>query len=386
MTAPRVPLKDQLFHRGKVALIAAQIHAVHRAFRRDAFVEQATERLAQLELKQRIAWIADCLRTHLPRDYRRAVNVLLGSLPAPCDPERTDGEFGDFIYATYSEFVAQRGRGDRDLEFSLAALKEITTRFSAEDAIRTFINAFPDRTMATLLAWTGDEHYHVRRLCSEGSRPRLPWARRLALPATAAIPILDRLFDDRTRFVTRSVANHLNDITKTDPDAVVQILRRWRDSGRQPPREMDYIVRHATRSAIKAGHPPTLALLGVSTGPHVTISEIMVPRHVDLDTELAFSVGLLAEEDAKVVVDYMLYFPGPSGEITRRKIYKLRQLTLLAGRQVNLTKRHPLQANMTTRKIYPGRHELEILINGAPHGRHPFWIRDSALPARPRQP
>jgi 3-methyladenine DNA glycosylase AlkC len=195
------------------------------------------------------------LEASLPGDYRRAVNVLLRSLPAPCDPALSDGDFGDFIYAPYAEYVARHGCTREDLTFSLAALRELTTRFSVEDAIRTFINACPTETLMTLMEWTADEHYHVRRLCSEGTRPKLPWAKRLTTPVGYAVPLLDRLYCDTTRFVTRSVANHVNDIAKLDPDMAVDTLRRWKDSGQQGLREMDYVVRHATRSLIKQGNP-----------------------------------------------------------------------------------------------------------------------------------
>lgn len=374
MTSRRVPLKDQLFNRSKVGQVAARIAHEYPAFRRRQFVDQVMGRLGELELKQRIAWIALCLEEYLPGNYRRAVEVLLGSLPAPCDPALSDGDFGDFIYAPYSAFVARRGCTPEDLDFSLSALKETTTRFSAEDAIRTFIDANPAHTLRTLMDWTTDQHYHVRRLCSEGTRPRLPWARRLSIHATAALPILDQLFTDQTRFVTRSVANHLNDISKSDPDAVVGTLQRWRRSGRQEPREMDYIVRHATRSLVKAGHPATLEILGVPTDQPDVVTRLRVPRQVRLDTELEFSIDLDADRDTEAVVDYALRFPGPSGRLTGRKIYKLRRLTLPAGVTITIAKRHLLRSNMTTRKLYPGKHEIEILVNGTARASRSFWL------------
>jgi 3-methyladenine DNA glycosylase AlkC len=378
MTTRRVPLKDQLFNRDKVSEVAARIERVHPAFRRRRFVDEVMGRLGELELTQRISWIAQCLERHLPTEYRPAVDVLLRSLPAPCDPTRSDGDFGDFIYAPYSEYVAQRGCTPDDLKYSLAALKEITTRFSAEDAIRTFINAHPAHTLRALMEWTTDQHYHVRRLCSEGTRPRLPWARRLSVPATAALPILDQLFADQTRFVTRSVANHLNDIAKTDPDLVLETLQRWRRSGQQTPREMGFIVRHATRSLVKAGHPGSLAILGIPTGQPAVVTRLRVPRHVKLDTALEFSLDLDAEQDTEAVVDYALHFQGPSGRPTGRKVYKLRRLTLPAGVTITITKSHPLRSNMTTRKLHPGRHEIEILVNGISRARRTFWLTPAA--------
>jgi 3-methyladenine DNA glycosylase AlkC len=171
-------------------------------------------------------------------DFRRAVGVLVRSLPAPVDPIRSDGDFGDFIYALYAEYVARHGCPAEDLEFSLSALRKITTRFSAEFAIRPFLNLFPDQVLAILQIWTEDEHCRVRRLCNEGTRPRLPCAPRLTPPYDVGIPLLDRLLADPTRYVTWSVANHINDISKKDPHLALDTLEWWRGSGHQRPREM----------------------------------------------------------------------------------------------------------------------------------------------------
>lgn len=257
----RVPLKDLLFSREKVELIAREIGMVDSAFRGAEFVANVVARFPELELMARVSWIATCLEGHLPRDFRRAAGVLVLSLPAPADPTRSDGDFGDFIYAPYAEYIARHGRTAEHLELSLTALREITTRFSAEFAIRPFLDAFPDEVLASLLAWTEDEHYHVRRLCSEGTRPRLPWARNLTLPREVGIPLLDRLFSDPTRYVTRSVANHVNDISKKDPELALDTLERWRRSGRQRPREMRYMIRHAARTLVRADHPRALDLI-----------------------------------------------------------------------------------------------------------------------------
>jgi len=261
--AQRIPLKDQLFTREKVELIASEIERAHPAFRADEFLTAVVARFPQLELKARIDWIATCLEWHLPRDLRRAVGVLVRSLAAPADPNLSDGDFGDFIYAPYAEYVARHGCTAEDLDFSLAALREITTRFSAEFGIRPFLDLFPGRVLATLQVWTEDTHYHLRRLCSEGTRPRLPWALSLTLPHDVGIPLLDRLFADPTRYVTRSVANHVNDISKKDPELALDTLERWRSSGLQHQHE-GYVIRHAARTLVRAGHPRAVDLVNSS--------------------------------------------------------------------------------------------------------------------------
>ncbi len=278
MASQRVLLKDQLFNRDKITQLATELHEADDTIDVQAFVDRAMSRLPELELKQRIAWIADCLDKHLPGDFRQAVDLIVVSLPAPCDPTLTDGDFGDFIYAPYGEYVARHGCVPRYLRPSFAAIRTLTTRFSGEFAIRPFVDTFPSETLDTLTEWTGDSHYHVRRLCSEGTRQRLPWARKLRVPLDYAVPLLERLHDDPTRYVTRSVANHLNDISRTDPDLTLELLNRWRRSTRQPSKEIDYIVRHATRSLVRRGHPGALRLHDVETSAAVASHQHAIPN------------------------------------------------------------------------------------------------------------
>jgi 3-methyladenine DNA glycosylase AlkC len=268
---PKFSLKDSLFNRRKIEKIAAEIYAVYPGFDRAGFVSQTVAKFPGLELKARIVWIAEMLACFLPADFRQATTTLLDALPPACDPSLKDDDFGDFIYAPYSEYIVRNGCRSEDLNFSLQALKSITTRFSAEDAIRYFINSFPTETMAEIANWATDTHYHVRRLASEGTRPKLPWSQKVVLTPGDAAPILDLLFADNTRFVTRSVANHLNDISKTDPGFVLAKLVEWKDSGKQSDKEMAYIINHSLRTLIKQGHEETLSFLGFVSGTEVDV-------------------------------------------------------------------------------------------------------------------
>lgn len=376
-TPARFSLKDHLFNRDKVTLLAAELAAVHPAFEAERFVDDVVEQFPTLELKARIAWIAHCLREHLPVDYPEAIAVILQALPQRLDESLTDDDFGDFIYAPYSFLVADYGSTPEHLEVSLAALREITMRFSAEYAIRAFINAFPEQTFATLEVWADDPNYHLRRLCSEGSRPSLPWAGKLHTPVAAAIPLLDRLYADPTRYVTRSVANHVNDISKLDPDLAISTLRRWQASGRQHDAEMRFIVRHATRTLIKKGHPDAMALWGMSADPKVAVVDFAWTPEVTLGEALEFSFDLDASEAAEVIIDYVMHFQGKAGALSGRKVFKLKSLSLAAGQRVRVTKRHPLRPNMTTRQLYPGPHQIQLQINGADHGTWGFDLSEA---------
>jgi 3-methyladenine DNA glycosylase AlkC len=370
----KVLLKELLFNKKKVAQIAEELHRVHPSFSASVFVREVVAGFPTRELKARIAWIATCLHTHLPQNYSDAVRILINALPAPNDPTLSDDDFGDFIYAPYAEYVAQYGCTRLDLARSLDALYHMTQRFSAEDAIRYFLNAFPEETLTTLLAWTHDPHYHVRRLCSEGTRPKLPWSQKLVIPHTSPLPILDALYADPTRFVTRSVANHLNDISKINADLVLDTVVRWQESGAQHPKEMAFIIRHALRTLIKQGNPRALALIGYATTSAVQVSGVVVPRTVALNTALVFSCTCTASEDTEVLVDYRIFFQNKAGKMGNGKVYKLTRLSLVKDTPVTVTKRHLLKTGMTTRTLYPGRHELEIQVNGVVYARGVFGV------------
>ena len=371
----KILLKDILFSKVKVEQIAGEINRAHSSFKRNEFVRDVVAKFPILELKARITWIAECLKRYLPSDYKRAVGILIKALPAPNDPELSDDDFGDFIYAPYTEFVAKNGCTKERLQLSLNALYEMTQRFSAEDSIRYFINAFPKETLKELLQWTIDSHYHVRRLCSEGTRPKLPWSQKINIPIAAPLPILDKLFCDKTRFVTRSVANHINDVSKIDPDLVIGVLTKWQKSGKQNLEEMAYIVRHALRTLVKQGNPKAMKMLGFHPLPRVSLSRFSVPKQVRMNTTLEFSFAIKSEKDASVLIDYILYFQNKVGKLNSKKVFKLTKLVLEKNKPVVVSKHHMLRKLMTTRALYPGRHEIEIQVNGRQIAKKSFNLR-----------
>ena len=370
--AGKILLKDILFNKPKVVQIASEIQRIDPSFKTNEFVRDVVAKFSELELKARISWIAECLKKYLPSEYRHAAGILVKALPAPNNSELSDDDFGDFIYTPYAEYVARNGCTKEYLQFSLNALYEMTQRFSVEDAIRYFINAFPKETLSELSKWTTDSHYHVRRLCSEGTRPKLPWAQKIKIPISAPLPILDKLFNDKTRFVTRSVANHLNDISKIEPDLVIDTLTKWRKSGKQKPQEMEYIVRHALRTLVKQGNPKAMQLLGFSHTPRVSVSRFAVPKKVKMNDTLEFSFAIEAQEDMDIIADYILYFQNKSGKLNSKKVFKLKKISLKKNQPITISKRHPFRQFMTTRTLYAGRHEIELQINGKSQGKHSF--------------
>lgn len=258
-----------LLDREAVDCLAHNVWLVHPAFDRDSFRRAALNGLAPLAILQRGQHLARALREHLPERYSEAVQVLLRSLTPPLS--RTD-ELGlaVFFYLPHVCFVAAygldaAGNGGRDpFDISMTAQYELTRRFSAEFSMRPFLIRWPERTLVQLKEWTSDADPHVRRLCSEGTRPRLPWAARI--PAfikdpRPALPILEALKDDEDLYVRRSVANHLGDIAKDHPKLVFEICERWLAGASS---ERQWLIRHALRHPAKKGVKAALKLRGLA--------------------------------------------------------------------------------------------------------------------------
>lgn len=365
-------LKDHLFNAEKVEYLGSLLTGNGRTFPKRKFVSSVMKELPQLELKQRIVCIAVNLKEALPASFPESVQHLLDSLPPPLDETKTDDDFGDFIFAPLGEFVVRNGMSCEDVSLSLSALKELTKRFSMEDSLRYFIRQHPRETVKELNRWAKDKNYHVRRLVSESTRPLLPWSGRIDLSTDVTLPLLDQLHADKTRYVTRSVANHLNDIAKTQPDLVVETLKRWRSQQRQHPEELNWMTRHALRTLIKQGHAASLSLLGFNTSPKIQCSDIRLSKSsLKMGDTLEFSLDIIAERDESLVVDYAIDFVKATGKRSV-KVYKATKVTLKKGEQITVTKRHKLLAKATTYQLYPGKHHLTVQINGQPVGNQAF--------------
>jgi hypothetical protein len=211
-------------------------------------------------------------------------------------------------------------------------------------------------------------------LVSEGTRPKLPWSRRLRLDVTAPLPLLETLHADPTRYVTRSVANHLNDLSKSHPELVLQTLRGWKSAGRQSPNELDWINRHALRTLVKQGHAPAMKFLGYRDNPKIEVSDFeLETSELRPGDSLAFSFSVHAERSEELMIDYIIDFVKANGT-TAPKVHKLKRLALAKGETAPLKKRHRLHANATTYKLYPGQHAVTLQINGQPFGTLPFEL------------
>lgn len=367
-------LKDYLFNQSKVEYLAGLIKVAHADFDDKNFIEDVVKKFPKLELKERIVWIRENLKKYLPDNYRSAVEILLKSLPEESDPSKNDDDFGDFIFAPINDFVAAYGCNKKELLFSLKALKEITKRFSAEDAIRYFIVAFPGRTIKEIEKWSRDNNYHVRRLASEGTRPSLPWSQKLELPSEEVIEkILDNLYYDRTRYVVRSVANHINDISKSDSRLVVATLKKWKESGKQETKEMEYLINHALRTLIKVGDKKALKFLGYNSSPAIKVGKFSIgKKKVHIGEFVEFDLKIIAKKNEKLIIDYIVYFQNKNGK-RGSKVFKIKKVLLRKGGDLTIHKKHFLRV-MTTRRLYPGRHKIELQINGKIYGEKEFLL------------
>jgi len=346
-------LKDQFFQRQFLEQLAGAIAEAHPAFDRARFLRLVFDaRWPALELKDRMHQAADALGRTLPEDYRAALRILLA----------IEARFSGFDHLLFADFVERFGTGDP--EASLPALERFT-RSSAEFAIRPFLEREPEKTLARMLAWTQSPDEHLRRLASEGCRPRLPWGRRLtALQRDPApiVPILERLRDDPSAYVRRSVANNLGDIAKDHLALALDLAERWlAESPARAP-----LIRHALRGPLKAGDRRALALFGYGDRARVEIVALEVrPRRVPLGgrAELRIALRAAGRRPETVRLEYELSYARPNGR-TAKKVFRIAEASVAPGRELELVRRLDFR-DRTTRKHHRGGHALTLCVNGA---------------------
>ena len=355
-------LKD-FFSPALVRRLAADIARVHPAFDQRAFIKRATTGLGDLELLGRAQHIARALGEQLPQSYPAAIVIRLPSL----GPEHESDELlgvgmAPFFYMPHVLFVAERGLDDFDV--SMRAQYELTKRFSAESSIRYYIGKDPERTFAVLRKWVKDRNAHVRRLVSEGTRLRLPWAMRVAwLDANPerVLELLEMLKDDPSTMVRRSVANNLNDLGKVRPDLLARTCQAWLEDA-SPERRA--LIEHALRSAIKRGDADALQLLGYGRTAAVSIEKVKFePRRAAIGGRVTMSFVLRSKSRRAqdLLVDVAVHFVKARG--TAPKIFKLDRLVLPPRSGVTMKTSFSLAVH-TTRVPRPGRHRVEVIVNG----------------------
>lgn len=319
-----------------------------------------------LSFTERATLIRDAVLADLPADYPGFAQVLRTAL--------RDSDFTGWMIFPVTEAVAVRGQDI--FEPALALLAELTPRLTAETAVRSFLRTDPERALRVIAAWTTHPDLHIRRLASEGTRPRLPWAPRLPesiADPTPALPLLDALYRDDSEYVRKSVANHLNDISRDHPDIAIDVAARWLSA---PAPTTTRLVRHGLRTLIKSGHADALALLGhppdtpvTVQGPHLHASSIQIGDYLLFD----YSVTNTHDQTAHLVIDYVIHHMKANGTRTP-KVFKLTTRSLAPGETWRATRRHSFKP-ITTRRYHPGAHLVQLQVNGRPHGETLFTLR-----------
>ena len=370
------PFKNSL-NQNVVEDMAGYFSLHYKEFDKPAFVAAASNGLASLELKARTEHITRAMILYLPADFAHAGQILLASLPALQDDPITSSSpenpgISGWAVMTLSHYVALQGQ--EHFDFSMMLLKEMTKRLSSEFAIRFFILQSAQNTLAMFAKWVNDPDQHVRRLVSEGSRPRLPWAMQLPMfiadPAPV-IALLEQLKDDDEEYVRRSVANNLNDIAKDHPELVADIAEQWLKDANTNRRRL---VRHACRTLIKNGHKRTLAALGFAPPVIASAKVSVLTTQVIFGEALQFSLSLTSNTDAPqaLMIDYVVHHQKANGKTTG-KVFKWRNSNLMPREILSIEKKHAIKA-ITTRVYYAGAHSVEVIVNGISVGRADFEL------------
>jgi len=334
--------------------LAGELAAAWPAFPRARFTRGLGDALAPLALMARVELLTGRLVEALPDDFGDAAGVLWRALES--------AGFTGWMTLPCGGYVARAGI-DRP-EVALPLLAGLTPRWSSEGPIRAFIHRHPDLTYAHLRRWVDHPDEHVRRLVSEGTRPRLPWAprlRQLVADPGPSVELLDRLVDDPSSYVRRSVANHLNDIAHDHPDLAIELARRWLPRGDRAA----WAVRHGLRTLVKQGDPRALELLGVDPDADIRLTALTVDRAtVPIGEAVTFTlaVELHGTTAADAVVDYRIHYVGADGR-RRPKVFKLARRRLLPGQPATISRGHRFE-HVSIRRIRPGKHTIDVQVNG----------------------
>ncbi len=355
------PFKN-LLGKPQVEWLASRLRGAWKPFPAPAFSRAANRGLEALELKARARHIADALEQSLPGAPAEAFGVLIALLDGP------SSEAAGFTYLPVSEFLERHG--PRDVESALRANYLLTQRFTSEFCLRPLILEAWKPTSRALDAWVVDPSEHVRRLVSEGTRPRLPWGRQLPpfiADPSPVLPYLEKLKDDPSEYVRRSVANNLNDIAKDHPEVVLETAKRWLQGASKERRRL---VEHGLRTLLKRGDAGALQLIGAGASKALRTSGSLSPERVKLGERVTFTARLknTGKTELHAVVEARVHFVKVRG--TSVKPFRLGRVDLGPGETRVVSKSMELQ-HRSIRRLFAGVHEVELQVNGArtPMGR-----------------
>lgn len=353
-----------------VKLIAQHMLTHYPQFKIQEFLKLQKE-LAPLELKNRIRLIAAKLNETLPEPYPKALKITHNSLVKPSNKLTPLKGFSAW---PLFEFVQLYGH-----EYpheSLEALRAMTPAFTAEYAVRPYIRLYPKVAYKMLLSWTKDKNEHIRRLASEGSRPRLPWGEILkeaVADPKESFKILDRLIFDQAVYVQKSVANHLNDISKDHPELAIKFAKKWISQADED-NNIAWIIKHGLRGLIKAGNPEALQIFGFGQKFDAKNIKLRLAQEtVKIGDSIEFHIEIKTPKAQQILIDYAIHFVKKNGALSK-KVFKMTQKELSANTPVVISKKHSFKL-ITTRTYYTGKHILEIYINGQSMGQQSFSLQ-----------
>ena len=313
----------------------------------------------QRELKDRMRHTAQVLHQFMPTTFKKA-SQLLKKLVKALEKEGIKEASVEYMFLPdYLELY-----GLEDCAISIKAMEWLTPFTSCEFAIRPFIIRYPEVLIPQLLEWSKHKNHHVRRLASEGCRPRLPWA--MALPALkkdpqAILPILENLKNDPTEYVRKSVANNLNDISKDHPERVLTIGENWKNQSK----ETDWIIKHSCRTLLKKGNKRAMRLFGYSKTNQLELKQFAVQNNqVKIGGALNFSFQIANKAKTKALlrIEYGIDYLRANGSLSR-KVFKITERELAAGANLEMERKQSFRI-ITTKTFYPGQHRVALIVNG----------------------
>lgn len=336
--------------------LALEIQTVYDEFSVKDFLDSTFDKTwDSLEYKQRVLQISMNLGKFLPSDYVLAIKII--------DKVILNYDIClDGLVSFFPSFIELYGQDEKYWDISMEALAKYTQYASAEFAVRSFIINNEERMMKQMSIWAKDKNEHVRRLASEGCRPKLPWGQALTnfqKDPTLILDILEQLKDDPSQYVRKSVANNINDISKTHPDLVIDLAKRWYGNNKHT----DWIVKHGCRTLLKKGNREVLAIFGFEDASCINVENFSLESTiVSIGQNMIFSFDIEAKKTMKVRMEYGIDYVKANGK-RNRKIFQISEYVFKENQRKHYIKKHPF-SNNSTRKHYPGIHSVTLIVNG----------------------
>jgi len=358
------PLKN-LYNKELLSSLCNELVCLYDEFDSESFINHVfDDEWSDKELKERMRHISEALRKYLPQDYSEAVEILMNA----------SSKFRGFEYMFFPEFAGLYGLDE--YEVSMPALEHFTKYSSSEFAVRPFIQKYNAKMMEQMEFWAESDNHHVRRLASEGCRPRLPWAMALSgfkEDPAPVLSVLEKLKNDESEYVRRSVANNLNDISKDNPQTVIGIARKWSGDNAQT----DRIVKHACRTLLKQGESEIMALFGFAKPEHISLTNFAVQKSVDMGDDVSFSFTLKSRHQmlGKLRMEYAIDFMRKNGKLSR-KLFKLSESENTA-KEKSITKSHSFR-KISARQYHVGCHGIAVIVNGHELAHKNFQLNEKS--------